>query len=133
MTRELPPGFRCPACIKQGWPDYFGSAPTCGWKEDGTFNPDNWNCETLVRLRMRAREMGTVVWMNDHNLYVVPLERTHFDDDGWAVLTSYKEHGATESARFVQNNQGLIHDLRLDDIAPEHLKLQEDMDEETDR
>lgn len=113
--RELPPGFRCPACVKQGWPDYFGCAPTCGWNEDGTFNRENWNCATLVMLRQRARAHGNVSWTNDHNLYVVPLPLGTPWGDGWAVLTSYKEHGATETARFMEC-EGATRDLRLDDL-----------------
>ncbi len=122
--RKLPPGFRCPACARRGWPEYFGSAPVCGWKDDGTFNPGNWNCQTLVRLRVLAREQGSVVWMNDHNLYVVALGKSGYDDDGWAVLTSYKQRGQTESARFVMNDGGEMRDLRLDDI-PERLLTDE--------
>lgn len=85
--------FQCPACRERGWPAHFESEPKCGFLDDGLFTPDNWMCETLLRLRTRAgEEAGKCHYRDDQYLGVIPTFL------GFIVLSWYKHRGRTEGA-----------------------------------
>lgn len=89
--RTLSPGYRCPAFLRQGWPDNW-SEPRCGFTEDGKFKPDNWACATLIELRQQASAHGYDSRTEDHTLYMTPFWW------GWVLLHSYKHRGCTDKA-----------------------------------
>lgn len=93
MTRQLSPGWRCHACLRQGWPVLFGAEPTCAFREDGLFTEDNWNCATMGIARYHRSALQSR--HEDESLYILPIE------EGWALIRAYKERGRTNSAMFL--------------------------------
>lgn len=42
--------YACPRCVADPQPPHFDRSRQCAFHEDGTFNPDNWNCATIAYL-----------------------------------------------------------------------------------
>jgi len=75
---------------------------SCGFLEDGTFNPMNWNCELLNKIRLLCHPLyrpDFSFWNDDQYLGVVPIydpEQESFLAGSYALLTWYKLRGNTE-------------------------------------
>jgi len=83
----------CKACRERG-KDWQGDDPKCAFVKDGiftgVFNPDNWNCATIKKLRDLC---VSVCWNEDQNAALLPgVESQHI------LLTWYKRRGRTEGA-----------------------------------
>lgn len=72
-----------------------GSNPQCGFNES-IFSEENWNCATLNQLRKIANELDTVQYMDDCSLATIPVK-----DNGWIILSWYKNRGRTSKAIFM--------------------------------
>lgn len=86
----------CPACVARG-KTWQGDNPRCAFAHGGEFNPDNWNCATMNRLRTLpvVRAFG-----DDETCAIVPLPEAMEGDDGsgFIVLSWYKHRGCCEGA-----------------------------------
>lgn len=94
--------YQCSRCAADPEPEGFGSPRNCAFNADGSFNPDNWNCETLNAL---IGDTPKIVHGDDEQCEITP---TYLDDDlygGFIVTTRYKRRGHTESAIYV----GMFH------------------------
>lgn len=80
----------------------------CAFKEDGSFNPKNWRCESLTKL-LEDRRTETV-YGNDFSVDVI----THPEDGKAIILTRYKRRGRTSQACLIG-----------DDDPPKELTLQD--------
>lgn len=70
----------------------------CGFSSKGAFIQDNWNCATLNSLRSIAFELNTIQYMDDCSIATIPVR-----DKGWIVLSWYKVHGQTATARLIMD------------------------------
>lgn len=77
----------CPPCQenKNPHPDR-----ACAFHPDGTFNSQNWNCETITELLKRAETN----YGADYSVNVI----THPEDEKAIILTRYKRRGKTSQA-----------------------------------
>jgi hypothetical protein len=83
----------CKACSDRG-KDWDGEGPKCAFTKDGiftgVFNPDNWNCATMNKLRDLCL---APVWNEDQNAAIIcGVESQHI------ILSWYKRRGRTEGA-----------------------------------
>jgi len=95
-------------------PENFASAPECAFNEDGSFNPDNWNCFLMNKLREAVGEKE--VWSEDQYMTILPF----IDDLKFAILTYYKHRGRTEGFWVWEHGRGMREGTRAD--AEEWLK-----------
>lgn len=121
IEKVLSPCYRCPRCTEQGWPEYFGSEPKCGWNEDGSFNKDNWQCATLTALRWLAHKRQTGIFGMDETCYVVALLNWDTGPTGFVVLWSYKERGRVSGMAHIKDSASVPKPLTLA-VAEEALK-----------
>jgi hypothetical protein len=105
----------CKACDIRGQ-TWIGQAPVCGFP-DGIFNANNWNCATLNSLRDIAKRIGTVQGMNDCYIAIIPII-----DEGWIILSWYKDRGKTSTARFMIDTVNISLDLCMAEKAIEQYK-----------
>lgn len=100
----------CDRCQARGWPDRFGSRPSCAFEEQW-FSHENWQCVTLGILRDIADEHGFSLRSddNDGSLAVIPT-----DDRGYIVLSFYKNRGSVGQA-VVMNDDEPPRSLLLED------------------
>lgn len=94
--------FECILCRTTPVPDTYSSERICGFKEDGSFNPDNWNCETLKAYREKAYELEdnyvrSIIRKNNGQsfiTFVVDHDDKHID---FLCMGWYKNRGRTEN------------------------------------
>ena len=79
----------CRRCVERGQ-TWDGDPPKCAFRS-GAFNSDNWNCASLVDVRL-SRQANSF-WNDDQNLAVYPFDCGRFLILGW-----YKSRGRTEVA-----------------------------------
>ncbi len=98
----------CKFCIERGKPPNFGSDPQCGFDAGGFFNPKNWNCALLNKLRDIAEEKGLEYRddMDCGSIGVVPCSGDNWC--GYIVMTWYKNRGATGMAVFMDDDRAPI-------------------------
>ena len=87
----------CKECEKRG-KQWNGDNPVCGFN-NGKFNPENWNCASLNKLRAYCRDHGYSYRddVNNASIGVFPIP----DNDiisGYIVMTWYKSRGRTGRA-----------------------------------
>lgn len=75
----------CPNCQ-----DAHKAIQDCAFKEDGTFDPNNWNCETIALLLKR----GDTIEGNDHSTTLV----SHPDEVGMIALSTFRTVGTVSQA-----------------------------------
>jgi len=103
----------CDLCKKRGKPDYFHSDPSCAFKDDGSFNGDNWNCATMNALR----DIADAHKMHMRNDDIGSISVAPFDGDagnGFIVMCYYKDRGRVPTA-FVCGDEQDPRPLTLDD------------------
>jgi len=71
-------------------PECFGSPPECAFNKDGSFNPDNWNCGLMDKLRDAAHE--NEVWSEDEHMAIIPYP----NQLKFGILAYYKSRGRTD-------------------------------------
>lgn len=93
-------------CEKRG-KTWNGADPKCGFRANGRFTPDNWNCATLNSLRTA---------IEDH-------ERWHEDSYYWSglipnggmlVVAHYKNRGCTDGVYRVEDDK--VRRATLDEV-----------------
>lgn len=98
--------FLCPRCAADPQPEGFGSPRNCAFNADGSFNPQNWNCETLNVL---LGDKPKIVHGDDEQCEITPTYLDTGEDDdqygGYIVTTRYKRRGRTDSVIYV----GMFH------------------------
>lgn len=68
--------------------------------ENGVFSADNWNCMTMIDLRILCRDGGEGTfcsWHNDESIGVLPIPYD-CDQMAFVVLTWYKNRGRCGNA-----------------------------------
>lgn len=93
----------CKRCRERG-KTWSGDDPKCAFPK-GRFTHDNWNCETMNRMRDIAHELGTT-YRDDNScgsIGYVPMGADYAPRDfdilgGYIVMTWYKERGSTGNA-----------------------------------
>ncbi len=118
--------FKCPRC-KEFYDKYplqadglhhLGSqllSPVrCAFDESGKFQSDNWNCQTMNRLRELCGEDGEEredawYWRNDiasSSIGVLPIpDVMDIETGGYVVMTWYKRKGNIGNAIIVRSNE----------------------------
>ena len=89
----------------------------CAFDKKGVFSHDNWNCRTLIALRLLAQECEDCYYYRDDlatgTICVIPIP---YEIDppqlGFIVLTYYKERGKTDVAIVIDDSG--IEPLRLE-------------------
>jgi len=71
-------------------PKEFGSKPECAFNKDGSFNPDNWNCNLMNELRDAAQDVE--VWAEDEHMAVLAFQ----GELKFGILGYYKHRGRTD-------------------------------------
>jgi hypothetical protein len=98
----------CPLCLSAGKrPPGFATSRRCAF-ESGAFDSDNWNCETLNRLR----DIAETRHHDDRSIGIVALPESEEWESCWIVLTWYKNRGAVGGALWMNEDMG-AHPLRL--------------------
>lgn len=83
--------YQCPRCASRV-KHWNGDDSRCGFRADGSFRNDNWNCATLIDLRYM--EGTSSVWCDEY--YIATISRF---DVGFGILKWYKSRGRTEEFR----------------------------------
>lgn len=89
MTAEP---FACRRCVARG-KTWTGADPQCGFRPNGRFISDNWNCATLNALRELGEKQE--LYGNEDNAAIFPRPD---GEAGFVVLCWYKSRGRTEQA-----------------------------------
>lgn len=116
--------MKCKNCIEAGQPECFASPRKCAF-ESGVFSSDNWNCDTMNRLRNIVYNNGEVCgrssrmfWRcrDDNASASIGVIRIPENDtiSGYLVMTWYKGRGRTGMAVTVEDGK-----------APELLTLEQ--------
>lgn len=96
--------YYCPACSSDIQPSNFGSKRSCAFKENGSFNPDNWNCKTIETLMDNELSCKTL-YGDDESIQIITKYCKDMDNyittDGFFILTRYKRRGTTSSIIWV--------------------------------
>lgn len=121
---------RCPACAKlhavhpiqkdgrHHIEDGF-STGSVGCAFTSGFHRDAWNCQAIAALRQLAMDLGAVEWSHEQTAVAripsdhLPVEQLADGtwpeedlslNDGWVVLSWYKQRGRCAGARFLTDN-----------------------------
>lgn len=105
----------CPRCAADPQPENFGSPRRCAF-ETGTFNPNNWQCETMALL---SRSVAHCFHEDDENLLAGCVDFGEFF--GILVLQQYKQRGCIAGAIIFNTTQGGHRELTLE-LAEKYLE-----------
>lgn len=119
----------CPYCQARGQ-DWSGDPPRCAFPDAGQtsavigFNPDNWNCALLNKLRQHAELNDLVSYNDDRNacllrtpVHVWPGSETH------VLLSWYKSRGTIDGAWSVEGAQVKPLTYDVAEAIARHLQL----------
>lgn len=95
----------CKLCDTTSVPTNYGSERKCGFDNNGIFQEDNWNCETLNKFRSLIENTDKIQYGDDETLYQMYLY-DNYVGIGWVTLVSYKQRGTT-SVGFLLTNEGI--------------------------
>lgn len=106
--------FECELCKNTQVPSHYGSERTCAFNEDGSFNPENWNCVTMMKLRKKIYDIvdntssAMVTLQRNEDQYLAVCNAYDKRDENYVPLDFlcigwYKNRGRTESM-FVLND-----------------------------
>lgn len=124
----------CKEHYKDGRPLHFGSDPKCGFNEKGEFDPDNWMCITMNRLRsivetsigeQRDLPLGCFFHRDDMeygSIGIVAVREGRYPGF-YLVMSWYKSRGRT--SRAVVTGGGGPEVTRWTGMAPLTLELAE--------
>lgn len=97
----------CKYCksIPKSW---NGDDRYCAFK-DGTFSKNNWNCASMNKLRQIAEDKDLRQYGDDISCAMlrvpeVMLSEEHWLNDGFCILSWYKNRGKTSNAIFVSDD-----------------------------
>lgn len=97
-----PVRFRCPECEKlyPGGvrPEHYGSDPKCAFRIDGSFNPDNWQCGTMNKLRAIAARDEREIYNDDSFSAILSVDSDDERESCFVLLAWYKQRGRTDRA-----------------------------------
>jgi hypothetical protein len=96
----------CRYCAERG-KTWSGSDPRCAFREDGTFDPENWACASMLELREVAKRLE-VHCRDDQaaaSIGAVPFEGETYT--GYIVMSWYKERGRTGRAVLMWDDEPL--------------------------
>ena len=113
---------KCKEC-RNAAPPSNGSERRCAF-ESGVFSAENWQCETLNKLRIieEGQFESNVVYNDDHSAVLIAMD-SEKDHGLFLLLTWYKNRGKTDHALIVGANG--VHPLTLE-AAEETLAYYQD-------
>lgn len=96
----------CKRCEERG-KTWEGSDPKCAF-ENGVFNPDNWNCATIIELRKIAYDNNLFHTYEEESISTLPLDSTTDSGlslkNGFIVMNWYKDRGRTYNALYIHDS-----------------------------
>ncbi len=105
----------CPGCRHLPLPEHFASDRNCAFKVGGNFDPNNWNCGTIVLLT--ALHSRDDVHGMDHMITVLPgyIDSSDSPFGSYALVFSrYKSRGALSQAVVVEPEGRPVRQLTLE-------------------
>jgi len=82
----------------------YYSYPKCAFTPLGNYNKDNWECQTMVKLRQLEDHHD---WNDDESIGIVKIS------NGYLVMTYYKGRGRTGNAMIMCDDE--MRELTLND------------------
>lgn len=110
----------CKRCQSRGKPENYGSDPTCAFSNpEHIFNPDNWSCATVDRIReiIYDRLEDKICYSDDSSFIVIGISNVSLKDQGigdFLLAGWYKQRGKTDTLYIVE--QEAIHVPSLKEV-----------------